>query len=96
MVSRSRVAGLHLLWLQELINIFPGLRKVLYSNLDRLNFQCQPADTAVPSQWNWRLSYGLSVEVWEQVVLSACSKQEVKHIGLMKYLCFKHQLACVN
>jgi len=37
MVSRKQVAVLPLLWLQEQINVLPGLGKVLYSDLLNIN-----------------------------------------------------------
>lgn len=81
MVSRRQVASLHLVWLQELLNVFPGQRKVLYSDLARLNFQCQPADNSSTSPVKleaqlWPLCR--SVGVCEQVALSACSKREME------------------
>lgn len=92
MVSRGRVAGMRLLWLQDLVNVFPGLREVLYSELDRLNQLIQQYLPVQQEAQIWAFPGG----VWEEAVRSACSKQEVKHAGLTKNLCFKHQLACLS
>lgn len=84
-VSRRRVAGLHLLRLQGLINVFSGLRKVLYSDLDRLTFQCsQLIDQYLLSGAGGSVRAFLhACGLWAEVVLSACSKV-VKHFGIMK------------
>lgn len=46
---------MRLLWLQELINIFPRLRNVLYSDLDRLNFQCRLIQQYLPVELDAQL-----------------------------------------
>lgn len=71
-----------LLWLQELIDKhFPQAEEGFI-------FRPGQADPAVPpSGAGCSVTAFLEVwRVWEQVVLSVCSKQEAKHIGLVKYL----------
>lgn len=65
---------MRLLWLQDLVNVFPGLREVLYSELDRLNQLIQQYLPVQQEAQIWAFPGG----VWEEAVRSlgrACLQQ---------------------